>query len=586
MPSSWSLFSALCLIWSLLAALASSAPVEATVYKYDVVVLTVASPHVDARDDAAAVHQYDVIIYGNTVAALAAALQVKRMRKTVAVVFPGNTLGGLTTSGLGWTDNKNGDSIGGIAREFYNRVFNYYQSDSVWTYEARVTYRNKNIRAQPGTAIEDEKKMQWTFEPKAAEYIWEQWVIEADIPIFRNEAIDRSGSGVVMNGTQIASFKTLTGAVFEGKMFMDAGYDGDLMEAVGIPYRTGREGRADFDEPAGGFSLNGPNRLANIDPYRERGNASSGLISGIQRVINDTAAITGYPDPHRLQSYNFRLSLTKVPLNKKPFFKPEGYNETKYEILFRYIENGYRGPFFTSQLMPNLKTDSNAAGQVSTDLIGGNYNNESNYAEYSYAQRETTMLAHKIYTQGFLWTLANHPRIPLSVRTDIGHWGYAKDEFVRNDNFPPEIYIREGRRMAGMYTMSQRDVQVPKEFPRDAVVGMGCYFLDVHQVERVVVQDRVYDEGLVHIITHAPFAIPFNSIVPDARYATNFLNPVTMSSTHIAYSAIRMEPTYMIMGQSAGTAAVMAIEQGVNIQDVNRGKLTARLNADKQILSP
>lgn len=532
-------------------------------------------------------HKYDVVIYGNTVAALAAAVQTKRMKKSVAIVFPGSTLGGLTTSGLGWTDNKNGNSIGGIAREFYSKVFAYYQNTSKWRYETRSAYISRKIRAQPGMAIEDGKKVQWTFEPKVAEYIWEKWMKDGKIPIFRNEAIDRSWGGVIKDGPTITSFITQSGSIFTAKMFIDASYDGDLMETAGVPYRTGREGRDEFNEPLAGTSINSPSRLSNIDPYVTKGVSNSGLIPGIQQVISDPGLVKGKPDSYCLQSYNYRLSLTKVANNRIPFSKPAGYNESTYEILFRYIESGHKGPFFTSQLMPNIKTDSNAAGQVSTDLIGGNYDHEekSNYAEYSYQQREAVILTHKVYTQGFLWTLANHPRILQSIRKAVGAWGYAKDEFVSNGNWPYEIYIREGRRMAGVYTMKQGDIQQPKQFPNDSIAGMGSYYLDVHQVARVVVKDRVHDEGLVHVVTNAPFAIPFNAIIPQARHATNFLNPVTMSSTHIAYAAIRMEPTYMILGQTAATAAVMAIEQGVKIQNVNRQKLTARLLADKQVLS-
>ncbi|KAH7175383.1 FAD dependent oxidoreductase-domain-containing protein [Dactylonectria macrodidyma] len=535
----------------------------------------------------AAVYKYDVVIYGNTVAALAAAVQTKRMKKSVAIVIPGNTLGGLTTSGLGWTDNKNGNSIGGIAREFYSKIFAFYQNTSKWKYETRSAYISRKIRAQPGPAIEESKKVQWTFEPRVAEYIWEKWMKDGKIPIFRNEAIERSRSGLIKDGANITSFSTQSGSIFQAKMFIDASYEGDLMETAGVIYRTGREGQDEFNEPLAGVLINSPNRLSNIDPYVKKGNSNSGLIPGIERIISNAESVKGKPDPYRLQSYNYRLSLTKVENNKTPFLKPAGYNESTYEILFRYIESGYKGPFFTSQLMPNIKTDSNAAGQVSTDLIGGNYDDasRSNYAEYSYQQREAVQLAHKVYTQGFLWTLANHPRIPQSIRTAISKWGYAKDEFVSNGNWPYEIYIREARRMAGVYTMKQDDIQQPKQFLNDTVVGMGSYYLDVHQVERVVVDGRIYDEGLVHVVTNAPFAIPFNAIVPHARYATNFLNPVTMSSTHIAYAAIRMEPTYMILGQSAATAAVMAIEQGVKIQDVDREKLTARLIADKQVLS-
>ncbi|EEU38676.1 uncharacterized protein NECHADRAFT_104927 [Fusarium vanettenii 77-13-4] len=531
-------------------------------------------------------YSYDVVIYGNTVAALAAAIQTLRMKKTVAIVCPGSTIGGLTASGLGWTDAKDGRSIGGIAREFYSKVYNHYLKTSAWKYETRDNYIGRRIGAQPGPAIDTGKKVQWTFEPKVAEYVWEQWVKDGKILIYRNQQIDRSPKSVKYSGTKIQSFKTLDGTTFAGKMFIDAGYEGDLMESAGIPFRTGRESRTDYNEGAAGVYVNSKNRLTNIDPYNKKGDPSSGLIGGIQRVIKDPVAVSGEGDPYRLQSYNYRLALTKMPDNQIPFVKPAGYNETDYEILFRYIEEGgYRGPFFTSQLMPNLKTDSNAQGQVSTDLIGGNFDHDSNYALDSYAQRAATVKKHKLWTQGFLWTLANHPRVPESVRKDYSAWGLAKDEFVKNGNWPYEMYIREARRMHGAYTMAQSNVQKPVAFEEDSIIGMGSYFLDVHAVERVLVDGKIYDEGWVHITTSRPFPIPLNSIITNSSIATNFLNPVTMSATHIAYSAIRMEPCYMVMGQSAATAAVLAIEQGVSIQNVDRAKLTARLNADKQVLT-
>ncbi|KAF4974096.1 hypothetical protein FZEAL_8969 [Fusarium zealandicum] len=526
----------------------------------------------------------DVVIYGNTVAALAAAIQTTRMNKTVAIVFPGTTLGGLTTSGLGWTDSKDGNTIGGIAREFYGRVFDYYQGPDAWERETRSDYLDKNIGAQPGPAIDEQKQVQWTFEPKAAEAIWEKWITDEKIPVFRNEAIDRSSTGVSKQGTLIKSFRTESGSVFAAKMFIDASYEGDFMETAGVPYRVGRESREEYDESAAGIYINGKSKLSEIDPYIEPRNSSSGLIAGIQRDISDRESIQGDADPKRLQSYNYRLCLTTVEDNKASFSKPEGYNESSYEILFRYIESGYDGEFFTSQLMPNIKTDTNANGQVSTDLIGGNYDARSNYAEYSYRQREVTAHAHKTWAQGLLWTLANHERVPEDIRTHVGAWGYAKDEWVSNDNWPYEVYIREGRRMNGMYTMTQEDIQEPKTHDKDSVIGVGFYTLDVHQVERVVFEGIIYDEGLVHVPNDGGFTIPFSAIVPQARYATNFLNPVTMSSTHVALSALRMEPTYMILGQSSATAAVMALEQGVNIQDVDREKLTARLKEDNQVL--
>ncbi|KAF4969067.1 hypothetical protein FSARC_3629 [Fusarium sarcochroum] len=551
-----------------------------TIYMVSYLVISASAAPAERAVDPA---KYDVVIYGNTVAALAAAIQTKRMKKTVAIVFPGNTLGGLTTSGLGWTDSKNGNAIGGIAREFYSKVYTYYQNDAVWKQETRAGYLGRRIGAQPGPAIDESKKIQWTFEPKVAEYILEKWMKDGKIPLFRNQAIDRSQGSVVKKNGQIASFKTLSGKVYQGKMFIDASYEGDLMEAADISSRTGRESADDYNESAAGFRLGGEEQLSKIDPYKKKGDSSSGLISGVQRVVKNPEAISGQADPFRLQSYNFRLSLTKTTGNMVPFTKPADYVESRYEILLRYIESGYTGSFFTTQLMPNIKTDSNAAGQVSTDLIGGNYDDSSNYALYSYQKRQEIFQLHKSYTQGFFWTLAHHPRVPKSLRDRFNIWGYAKDEWVNNGNWPYEIYIREGRRMSGIYTMKQSDIQSPPSRPNNSI-GKGAYTLDVHQVERVVVNGKIRDEGKVHVPTPGPFNIPLEAILPEASESTNFLNPVTLSSTHIAYSAIRMEPTYMVLGQSAATAACLAIDQGVKIQDVDKAKLIARLKADKQVL--
>ncbi|KAG4276888.1 hypothetical protein FPRO04_14227 [Fusarium proliferatum] len=528
-------------------------------------------------------HESDVIIYGNTVAALAAAIQTVRMNRTATLVFPTSRIGGLTTSGLGWTDSKDGNTIGGIAREFYGKVYEYYDNDDAWTRETRDDYLAKHIEAQPGPAIGD--KVQWTFEPKVAEEILEKWIKDEGIPVFRNESILRTSSGVKKDGTVIKSFQTRSGSTFSGKMFIDAGYEGDLMETAGISYRVGREDKQEFDESAAGIHFNEPRRLAAIDPYNDPDDPDSGLLPGVGRVITKFAALEsrGKKD-HRLQAFNYRLSLTREDDNKVEFFKPDRYNESDYKILIRYIKTGYLGPFFTTQLMPNLKTDTNAAGQISTDLIGGSYNKTSNYAEYSYEEREAAAKRHKIWAQGLLWTLANHKDVPDFIRKNTSAWGYAKDEWTDNGNWPYEIYIREARRMDGVYTMTQADIQHPKPYDNDTVVAVGYYTLDVHQVERVVINDRIHDEGLIHVPNPGPFSVPYGSIVPKREDATNFVNPVTMSATHIALSAIRMEPVYMIMGQSAGAAAVLAIEDNVAVQDVDRKKLKGRLKDHAQVL--
>ncbi|KAK0388551.1 hypothetical protein NLU13_4794 [Sarocladium strictum] len=545
--------------------------------------------HLEERKTATETHEYDVVVYGNTVAAIAAAIQTVRMGKTAVLVSPKSRLGGMTASGLGWTDAKDGNAISGIAREFYSKVYQRYQNNTLWTKQSRTTYVDKRIQAQPGVAVDEKLKVQWTFEPRIAQQILEDWVKEEKVPVFRNISIKQSKQGVTKQGATITSLVAENGTVFRGKMFIDAGYEGDLMDAAGIPWNIGRESEQQYNESVAGIRINNQGKQnldiskdesLNIDPYITKGKPSSGLINGITEVIEDPLAEEGKADKIRLQAYTYRLCLTQVKNNQVPFSKPNGYKEATYEILFRYLETGYRGPFFTRQLMPNLKTDSNAEGQVSTDLPGGAFNSNSNYPMWTYAQREQAAQTHKAWIQGLLFTLAHHSRVPQSVRAQVSTWGYAKDEFVDNGNFPYELYIREGRRMQGMYTMKQSDIETPKGFKADSVVATGSYTFDVHRLQRVVVDNQTFNEGGIHVPNKKPFPIPYGAIVPEAKYATNFLNPVTMSSTHVAFSAIRMEPTYMMMGQSAGVAAVMAIEKKVNVQDVDRTNLKKRIQAN------
>jgi hypothetical protein len=521
---------------------------------------------------------YDIVVYGSTPAAIAAAIQTSRMNKTVALVTAQSRLGGVMTSGLGWTDSKDGRAISGISREFFKRVYTYYLNDKFWPVENRKNYRTK-VKAQPGQAIDVNGKVQWTFEPKVAKLIIEDWVREEKITVFLNQPILRSKTGVTKSGKRITSLKTESGTVFRGKMFIDASYEGDLMDVAGIPYHLGRESASEYNEAYAGYVVNTKNRL-NADPYVLKGIPASGTVSGIQEVVTDPLAVQGTADPVRLQAYNYRMTLTKNTNNQVPFSKPAGYQESDYELLLRYIENGYTGALFTTQLMPNGKTDTNANGQVSTDLLGGNFNNKSNYMDWSNQQRQACADQHKYWTQGFFWTLANNPRLSLDLRTRVGAWGYAADEYLDNDNFPFEMYIREGRRLDGLYTMKRSDVEAPTAFVNDSIIAYGSYRLDVHAVQRVLVGNNIYSEGQVGGSNVPPFPIPVSAVVPRTGGVANFASPVTMSSTHIAFAAIRMEPTYMMMGQGAAIAAALAIDANVDIQNVDRKKLSDRIKKE------
>ncbi len=530
--------------------------------------------------------QYDILIYGCTTAGLVAGIQVHRMNRTFALVCPEKHLGGMTTSGLGWTDSKHGSAIGGIAREFYGKIYSYYQSNSAWTKETRQHYKNRGITAQPGPAIDEQGKVQWTFEPHVAEKILEDWMKAGKIEIHRGDPLDRSKGSVTLKGNHITSFTTKSGKKWGASMFIDASYEGDLMAASGIPFRIGSEGRGDFGESLAGIQMQEKSSYWKLNPYVKVGDSSSGLLRGIERVIPASHKKNGASDVGRLQPFNYRVSLTQQKDNQIRFFKPDGYDERDHELLLRFVEASNHTEFFTQQLMPNLKTDSNSKDAVSTDLMGGNYNHDkgTTYLDVSDTERTAIVQKHKVYTQGFFWTLANHPRVPISIRDSVGGFGYAKDEWVSNNNWPYELYVREGRRMKAAYTMTQSDVQNPKNLD-DSIVGLGSYTLDVHEVERLVIDNEIYNEGLVHTPIAKPFPIWYSSLVPEIGGISNFVNPITMGSTHVAFASLRMEPTYMIMAQSGATAAVHALEQCVAVQDVDRKRLSKKLNQDHQQLS-
>ncbi|PRP87879.1 hypothetical protein PROFUN_02616 [Planoprotostelium fungivorum] len=531
-------------------------------------------------------YQYDVVIYGTTPAAITAAIQITRMGKTVAIVGPETHIGGLTTSGLGWTDCKNSKAIGGIARQFYQKIYYYYLNNSTWTSENRSHYIARRIGAQPGPAIDEKNGVQWTFEPKVAEKVFETWMKAGKIPIYRGEYLNRKKGATIVQNNTIQSFTTLSGKTFQASVFIDAGYEGDLMAAAGISYRVGRDSADDYQEPLAGKRVTIDDGYKGVDPYVIKGNVTSGLLFGIETVVNLTSPnhFTGSADPVRLQSFNFRLSLTQFKNNSIPFTRPSGYDATRYELLLRYLEAGLKSDF-TTQLMPNGKTDSNSQGRISFDLLGGNYDwkKGTSYSEASYDKRKEMYDHHRDWQSGLLYTLSNDERVPASLRKRISSWGYARDEFIDNDHWPYQLYVREARRMNGEFNLIQHDAQHPHHYSNDTTIGLASYSLDSHVVRRVVVDGHIYDEGGFYF-NNPTFPIPYGCMLPVSSEITNFLNPVTLSASHVAFGSVRMEPTYMILGQAAGTAAVHAIEEGKGVQSIDRQKLYDRLKKDGQSL--
>jgi hypothetical protein len=521
---------------------------------------------------AGAQESHDVVVYGGTSSGVAAAVQVARMGKSVVVVEPGRHIGGLTASGLGWTDSGNKSVIGGISREFYQRLKQHYDRPAAWKFGKREDY----ARYRAGDdAI-------WAFEPHVAEQTFARLLDEHGIAVHLGERLDRSEGGVSIGATDpphIVSFKTDSGRTYRGAMFIDATYEGDLMAAAGVSYTVGREAN-----DALGETLNGVQRARNIsshrfvvdvDPYVELGIPDSGLLPGID---------TG-PQPedgagdHRVQAYCYRMCMSDVPENRIRFPKPAGYDERWYELLLRNFEAGDLRLPLKPDRMPNGKTDTNNSCAVSTDFIGQNYD----YPEASYTERETILAAHRTYQQGLMWTLANHPRVPESIREKMSRWGLARDEFPDNGGWPHQIYVREARRLIGDHVMSELDCRRVLDTPMS--VGMGSYNMDSHNCMRYVTPGGfVQNEGDIQVSPGGAYRISYLSIVPRRGEAANLLVPVCISSSHIAYGSIRMEPVFMILGQSAATAAVLAIENDCAVQEVSYEILRERLLADGQVL--
>lgn len=518
----------------------------------------------------------DVIIYGGTSAAVTAAVQTIRMGKSVIVVSPDTHLGGLTAGGLGWTDTGNKEVIGGLSREFYQRIYQAYQQPEAWQWQEKEDYGNTG---QGTPAIDGANRTMWIFEPHVAEKVFEDFIAENEIDLHRDEWLDREG-GVITEDGRIVSLTTLSGKTFRGKMFIDATYEGDLMAAAGVSYHVGREAASVYDEEWNGVQtgvLHHHHHFeSDISPYAIPGDSTSGLLP---LVSGEDPGDYGTGDD-KIQAYCFRMCLSNHPDNRVPFPRPTGYDSTQYELLARVFASGWRETFNKFDVIPNRKTDTNNHGPVSTDNIGMNYD----YPDASYERRKEIIQQHENYQKGLMYFIANDPRVPAEVREEMSKWGLAKDEFTDNGHWPHQIYVREARRMVGDYVMTENDILNKRETPKS--VGMGSYTMDSHNVQRYVKPDGyVQNEGDIGVNVPEPYEISYESIVPKKAECQNLLVPVCASSSHIAFGSIRMEPVFMILGQSAATAAVQAIDNGVAVQEVDYEALKQRLLEDGQRLT-
>jgi hypothetical protein len=528
-----------------------------------------------SRETATGTFKADVIVYGGTSAAVTTAVQVHRMGLSVIIVSPDKHLGGMSSSGLGFTDTGNKEVIGGLAREFYQLIYQHYDKPESWNWQKRSEYGN---RGQGNPAIDGDKRTMWIFEPHVAEEAFETMIRQNNIPVHRDEWLDRE-TGVEMKDGKIVSIQTLSGKLYKGKVFVDATYEGDLMASANVRYTVGREDNSLYGETWNGVQAgvfhHGHYFKDKISPYKVPGDPSSGLLP---RISTEAPGENGTGD-HKVQAYCYRLCLTQNPDNKVPITKPEGYDSSLYELLVRVAETRWNEFFAKYDAIPNRKTDVNNHGPFSYDNIGMSWE----YPEASYEKRKEILNEHITYQKGLLYFMATDKRLPQWVRDTMNTWGFSRDEFADNGYWPYNIYVREARRMIGKYIMTENDVLSKREVPES--IGMGSYTMDSHNVQRyVTAEGYVQNEGDIGVAAPRPYRISLGSILPEKDQCSNLIVPVCVSCSHIAFGSIRMEPVFMILGQSAGTVASMAVQGKKNIHDLTYDEIRKKLVEDGQIL--
>jgi hypothetical protein len=499
---------------------------------------------------------YDLVVYGGTAGGVMTAVAGARHGLSTVLLEPGQHVGGMVTGGLSGTDVGKIEVIGGMALEFYWRAGRHYQLD-------------RHLQ-----------QLAWMPEPGAGEQIMRQMLAEAKVTLLTGHRLVEK-TGVVKQGARVVAVVMENGARFEGRVFADCSYEGDLMAQAGVRYTFGREGRGEYGESLAGVQAHTENHNFAVDiPAKDERGELLPEISPSPRGEPGTA-------DKRIQAYNFRVIATKVASNRVPWPRPAGYEAKRYELLARYLTamTAYMGRPLTVnevgliRVIPNGKADLNNRGGFSTDYIGKNYA----YPEGSYAVRARIWQEHIDYQQGLYYFLANDPRVPASLRAEMSEWGLAKDEFVDTGNWPNQLYVREARRMVGDFVASQKDLQT--DLLKADVIGMGSYNSDSHNVQRHVTPDGVVvNEGNMEVPVK-PYQIPYRVLVPRAADAENLLVPVCFSASHVAYSSLRMEPQYMILGHAAGVAAAMAVAKGVAVQQVPVAELQKTLLAEGAVFT-
>lgn len=507
----------------------------------------------------ASAEKYDVVVYGGTPAGIAAGVTAAREGASVVVIEPTRWIGGMVAGGLAKSDVGKKETIGGFPKEFFTRAAQGY--DAKWM---------------------------WYAEPKRNMAVFEEMLAEAKVKVLKDARLKE----VLKTEGMIERVTTEDGTVYEGRQFIDASYEGDLMALAGVSYRVGREGRAEYGEALAGFypmpvrpratevmasGKTGPSYIhgtpAGIPALDEKGEP----IFGVVRAKGEKGEADGLT-----QAYNFRVVVTRREDLKVPFPKPENYRPERYELLLRLIGTfpkvGFDRLFHLGEIAEG-KYDLNAQGLFSTDYPGGN----TGYPDGSWEERRRIRQDHIDFIQGMLWFLGNDGRVPEELPKEANEWGLCRDEFTDHGNWPYALYIREGRRMKGEYVMVQEDCQ--RKVRKPDSVGMGSFIIDCHIVQRIVTEDgMVADEGAFPDAPTQPYQIPYRSLTPQREECGNLLVPVCFSASHVAYCSMRMEPVYMAMGHASGLAAVEAMKSGKGVQGIDVEALKGKLKEQGAVL--
>jgi hypothetical protein len=507
-----------------------------------------ASPLSSSAQTNKAPESYDVVVYGGVPCGIAAAITAKREGASVLLIEPTKHIGGLSTSGINTAESEHmlKWTIGGFADEFYKRLGKHYGTNNP----------------------------EYFFESSVAEQVYQDMLQEAGITPRYGVVVET----VQKDGAKITSITLSDGLEVKGKVFIDAGYEGDLMARAGVDYAFGRDSKAEYGEEAAGIRFDKTVRQAKT--VDETGK----LLPGISGWAKDYKEGDAHPGT---MNYNFRPTFANDPALRVPIPEPKNYDRSRYKLLENWLrekasrnEVVKRTDILDFYKRRNGKNEGNNKQAAIFSL--GHFGGQIGYPDADYTKREAIYQDHLDYTLGLLKFLRSDESVPKEVREDMLTWGFHKDEFKDTNNFPPQLYVREARRMKGDYVVKQQDVQTDRR--KDDSIGMSSHFIDSHHVQRLAVSPTEFvNEGRIWRMGYA-YQIPYRSLTPKPEQASNLLVPGAASFTHVAFCTYRLESVWMIGGHAAGVAAAMAVKSGVPVQKVALPELQKKLEMQGQVV--